>query len=93
MQEAELKNKKLLYKVLGSIVKKHRKSLDKSVYSIVAACEMSTNSWNRVEKAVSLDPSLTTMWKIAEVLDMRLSDLIREVEDELGDEFSLSGLI
>ena len=92
MQELEIKNKKLLYKTLGTIIRKLREKDKKSVYINSAVCGMSTNSWNRVETAASLDPSFTTIWKIAETLDMKPSELIRKVEDKLGDKFSLSGL-
>ena len=92
MQELEIKNKKLLYKTLGTIIRKLREKDKKSVYINSAVCGMSTNSWNRVEKAASLDPSFTTIWKIAEALDMKPSELIRKVEDKLGDKFSLLGL-
>lgn len=53
---------------------------------------MSTNSWNRIEKGLSLDPSFTTIWKIAEALDIYPDELIREVREKLGDDFSLSDL-
>ena len=92
MQDAETKNKKLLYKIMGAIIKKLREKDEKSVYINSAVCGMSTNSWNRVEKGISLDPSFTTIWKIAEVLNIKPSELIKEVEDKLGDKFSLSGL-
>jgi len=93
MQELENKNKKLLYKTLGMIIKKYRKEQQKSVYELAAVSSMSTNSWNRVEKYTSLDPSFTTIWKIAEALDIQPHELIKEVYDKLGDDFSLSGII
>ena len=92
VNEKEIRNKKLLYKTLGEIIKKLRDKDKKSVYVNSAICGMSTNSWNRVEKGISLDPSFTTIWKIAEVLGIKPSELLKEVENRLGDKFSLSGL-
>lgn len=88
----ETQNQKLLYKTLVAIIKKHRKSLKKSIYKLSAEVELDRSSWSRLEKLESLDPSFTTIWKIAEALDIYPDELIKEVREKLGDDFSLSGL-
>ena len=93
MQDKEqTKNKRAMYKALAKIIQKHREAQNKSIYELAAVCSMSTNSWNRIEKGISLDPSFTTIWKIAEALDIYPDELLREVREKLGDDFSLSDL-
>lgn len=91
-QEIEDKNKQLFCKVLASIIKKHRKKLGKSVYAISAESSVGKNTWRMIENSVSKDPAITTIWKIAEGLDIYPDELIKEVREKLGDDFSLSGL-
>lgn len=34
------------------------------------------------------DPQFSTLWRIAEGLDIKLHDLVIEIEEELGENFS-----
>lgn len=88
----EDKNKKLLYKALANAIKKHRNSLKKSIYKLSDEIELDRSIWSRLERVESLDPSFTTIWKIAEALDIYPDELLREVREKLGDDFSLSDL-
>jgi len=91
-KERETKNKKLLYKTLVSIIKKHRKTQKKSIYKLAAECSLEVSVWSKLERLKSLDPSFTTIWKIAEALDVPFNVLMTELCEKLGDDFSLSGL-
>lgn len=91
-QTNEDKNKELFSKALASVIKKHRKKLGKSVYALSAESSVGKNTWLMIEKAVSKDPSIITIWKIAEGLDIHPDELLREVREKLGDDFSLSDL-
>lgn len=91
-KELETKNKRLLYETLASTLKKRRKELDKSIYKLAAEISLEESIWNKIERVESLDPSFTTIWKIAEALDIYPDELIREVREKLGDDFSLSDL-
>jgi len=88
----EIKNKQIICKTLASVIQKHKKCQNKTIYALAAEVGMSENTWGLVEKAQTLNPSIMTLWKIAEALDIRIEDLIKEVHDQLGDDFSLSGL-
>ena len=44
---------------------------------------------NRIENG-KVDPSLSTMWKISELNNKKLSLIIAELESILGDDFSLT---
>ena len=78
----ELKNE--LQKTIATVVKRHRtKSITKSSDEI----GMGKSLWADLENGIK-DPQLSTLWRIAEGLDIKLHQLIKEVEDELGDKFS-----
>ena len=64
----------------------------KSIYKLSDEIELDRSIWSRLERVESLDPSFTTIWKIAEALDIYPDELIREVREKLGDDFSLSDL-
>lgn len=91
-KQRETKNKKLLYKTLISIIKKHRKAQKKSIYKLAAECSLEYSNWYKIERLESLDPSFTTIWKISEALDIPFNVLMTELCEKLGDDFSLSGL-
>ena len=44
--------------------------------------------WSDTEKGIK-DPQLSTLWKIAEALGVSLSELIKEVEEQNEEDFSL----
>lgn len=44
--------------------------------------------WADLEKSIK-DPQLSTLWRIAEGLEIPLSTIIKELEKNLGKDFSL----
>ncbi len=46
--------------------------------------------WADLEKSIK-DPQLSTLWRIAEGLKIPLSTIIKELEKNLGKDFSLIG--
>lgn len=90
--EQEAVNRKLLCDTLALIVKEHREKLGKSMHILSAEGSVNKASWVLLEGKKVKFPSLIVLWKIAEVLGIKPSELIKEVEDKLGDKFSLSGL-
>ena len=74
--------------ILGNVIEKYRKLHNKSIYSISAEVSMSKSTWREAEKGACNDIKLTTLWKIAEGLEMRPSDLLKEIENQLGEDFS-----
>lgn len=51
--------------------------------------ELGRGSLNRIENGL-VDCKLITLWKIAEALDIKPSELIKKLEDELGNDFKLT---
>ena len=79
-----------LIKVLGTIIEEHRKKQEKSIYKISAESSMSKSTWREAEIGVCKNMNITTFWKIAEGLDISPSKLMNELEEKLGQDFSLS---
>lgn len=77
-------NKKRLQKALANIVKKHRKTSKKSISLLSNEITLAKSLWSDLEKGVK-DPQFSTLWRIAEGLEMPLSVLIKEVEDKIKD--------
>ena len=94
MQEENLNNKnnKLLIIALGKLVKKHRLAKNKSIYKISAESQMSKGTWRDVELGVGNDVNLTTIWKIAEGLYVKIDILFNELLKELDENFTLTDL-
>lgn len=90
MQDVYLRNKKILQTSISEIIKKHRKKLNKSITLISDEIGMTKSMWADLEKSIK-DPQLTTLWRMAEGLNVPLSSLIKELEKNLDDDFSLIG--
>lgn len=78
----ELKNE--LQKAIAKVVREHRtKSITKSADEIA----MGKSMWADLENGIK-DPQFSTLWRIAEGLDIKPHILVKMIEDEVGDDFS-----
>ena len=76
--------KQKLQTAVAKIVKSQRmKSITKSADEI----GMGKSMWADLEKGIK-DPQLSTLWRIAEGLDIKPHMIVREIEEELGEKFS-----
>ncbi len=88
MQEGYTTNKKTLQKALSEIIRQHRQAQMKSISIVSDEIGMTKSMWADLEKAIK-DPQLTTLWRISEGLNLPLSTIIIELENKLGNDFSL----
>lgn len=78
----ELKTK--LQKAIAKVVREHRtKSITKSADEIA----MGKSMWADLENGIK-DPQFSTLWRIAEGLDIKPHILVKMIEDEVGEDFS-----
>lgn len=84
MQDKKIK----LTKTIGKIVKNSRTAQNKSISLISAEIGMTKSMWADLEKGIK-DPQLSTIIRIAEALNINASELLAELEKELGKDFSL----
>ena len=90
MQTHYSDSKKELVKTLGEIIKEKRLAQNKTIYKISAESSMSKSTWREAELGVCKDITLSTLWKIAEGLDIKLYDIIKELYEKLDVNFDLS---
>lgn len=77
-------------KTLGNIVKNLR--LNKTGLSgnkLANEYDIGNGNISRIQNG-EVDCKLITIWKIAESLDIKFSELSKLLEDELGDDFKLT---
>lgn len=87
MQDNYEKNKLRYKNEIGLIVKKYRLQSKKSISLIAAEIGMTKSMWADLEKGIK-DPQLSTLIRMAEGLNIPLSELIKELEINLGENFS-----
>lgn len=92
MQDTEKKATIKIIKILGKIIKKHRLRQNKTMYKISAECSMHKDSWRVIEKGLVNDIKISSLWKMAEGLDIPPADIVAEIQNELGENFSISGI-
>lgn len=84
MQEKRLK----LQNALAKIIKSHRQELQLSMTKSSHKINLTKSIWSELE-AGNRDPQLSTIWRMAEALNIPLSKIIIELEQELGKNFFL----
>ena len=78
--------KKLIMKILGESVIRLRG--EKSQFILASENDISSSIISTIERGLK-DPQLTTFFKIAEALNMKPSELLLEIENQLPKDFSL----
>ncbi|MBO6088368.1 helix-turn-helix transcriptional regulator [bacterium] len=91
MQDNSDKNKSYMNE-FSKIMKIHRKTANKSMYLVSAESGISKSSWREIEKGMREDINLSTFCKIAEGLDIPCHELLKELMEKLGEDFSFTGL-
>ncbi len=73
-------------KKLASIILKHRVQAKKSISRISHEIDLTKSVWSEIE-AGNRDPQLSTLWRIAEGLNIRPSQIVQEMEKEIGPDY------
>ncbi len=87
----QYKNEKTyeLIKVFGEIIKEKRQNkTGKSQTLFAYEYELDSGNLCRIENG-KIEPKLTMMWRISEALGIPLSEIIKALEDKLGDDFNI----
>lgn len=85
----QYRNEKTLkyVKILGKIIKKKRiEKYKKSRFNFCISYDLDSSNLRRIENG-EIEPKITMLLRIAEALNIPLSELIKDVENELGNEF------
>ena len=79
-------------KLLGEIIKSHRKRTNKSIYLISAESSIAKSSWRELELGLRKDINLSTFCKIAEGINIPPHKLLKELSEKLGKDFSFTDI-
>ena len=78
-----------LRNVMGKTIRKLREEkTNLSCNKLANEFDIGNGNLNRIENGV-VDCKFITLWKIAEALGMKPSELVKILEDKLGENFSL----
>ena len=76
-------------KELGEIIKELRLKKEKiSIYKFAAEFGIDRGNFSRIENGI-VSCKFVTVWKISEALNMKCSELVKILEEKLGDDFKL----
>jgi len=87
MQQEYKKEREFLCELLGLTIKKLRQEKHKSISCISDEYSITKTIWAYLERGLN-DPQFTTLWRIAEALEMPLSELISILEKELPENWT-----
>ena len=80
------KHKNLIMKTLGKTIKKLRG--EQSQFMLASENDISVSIISTTERGIK-DPQFTTLFKIAEALNIKPSELVKLVENQLPEGFTL----
>lgn len=89
MQEHMAKSMNYVIEALSEIIKRKRVTTGKSMYEISAECGLSKSTWREAELGLCKNINLSTLMQIADGLEIPLSDIIIELYEKLGKDFTL----
>lgn len=76
---------KKLQEVLAQTIKLNRKQ--RSISRLSREIDLSKSIWSNVEKGTK-DIQLSTFWRISEALEIQPEDLLKQIHEKLGSDFS-----
>ena len=77
--------KQKLLNTLANVIKKNRK--DKSISQLALEIDVSKSIWSMIEQG-KRDAQFSTFWRVSEALNVRPSELVKEIDNELGEAFT-----
>ncbi len=88
MQHTNTKNAQIIINILAKILKEEREKQNKSQRILADEFEIQKSLISRLENSKN-EPKIISLWTICEALNIKLSDLIKKLEKELPENFSL----
>lgn len=88
----QYKNEKTLHLInqLGKIIKLNRlKKENISLNTFAYEYDLNPGNLSRVENG-QIEPKITMLWRIAEALEIPLSEIIKQLENDLGKDFFIT---
>lgn len=79
--------KKILLETIGKIVLSERTKQGKGINKFSFEYDIGNGLLSRLEHGKT-DTQISTLWKIADALDIRFSEFAKKIEDNLPDDFN-----
>ena len=89
MQHVNFENSGLIFEALAKVIRTKREALGKSQRVLADEFAFQRSLLSRLENGVN-EPKLVSIWTVSEALGLRPHELIKMVEDELPESFSLN---
>ncbi|MFA7658079.1 MAG: helix-turn-helix transcriptional regulator [Candidatus Gastranaerophilaceae bacterium] len=89
MQQINKENEKNIIIALGKITKELREKRNLSLNIFSFENDLQKSLVSRIENGKN-EPKLISLWKISEGLEIKLSELIGLLEENLGEDFKLN---
>lgn len=77
----------ILKQTLAEVIKEYRLGQNRSISLLSREVNLSKSIWSDLEKGIK-DPQLSTLWKVAESLNVPLSQIIKVMEENLKNKLS-----
>ncbi len=88
MQHANTKKSKIIFTILAQQLKLEREKQNKSIRLLADEFDIQKSLISRLENGIN-EPKLISIWTLCEALNLKPSELLRRVEQNLPSEFSL----
>ncbi len=89
MQHANTKKAQTIIKILAQILKEKRIQQNKSQRILADEYDIPRSLLSRIESGKN-EPMLISLWTICEALDIKPSELFKNIEEQLPDNFSIT---
>lgn len=88
MQHANSKKSEIIFTILAQQLKQEREKQNKSIRLLADEFDIQKSLISRLENGIN-EPKLISIWTLCEALNLKPSELLRRVEENLPSEFSL----
>ena len=88
MQHENSKKSELIFKLLGQELRNERESQNKSIRMLAYEYDLQTSLISRLENCMN-EPKLISLFSICEALGIKISELMKRIENRLPQDFSL----
>lgn len=88
MQHTNSKKAEIIFQTLATVIKEKRMKKEKSIRLLSYEYDIQMSLLSRLENGKN-EPKIASLWSVCEALDLNISDLFKEVERRLPDDFSL----
>ena len=88
MQHGNTKKSEIIFKTLSKVIKDERIRQDKSIRTLAYEYDLQMSLISRLENGIN-EPKIISLWSVCEALGISVSELMKRVEQQLPDDFSV----